>query len=171
VPSWARWQAELLQLFFDVLQSAGAEFGYRSATEATRFIAFHKKLSGQQWSFDDAFDAQVVQRLLPKLNGARNKLEPVLSALGQLCHVARQWAVENGVATLTNRDAIAEFATRAMAEEHLHPLAKNDEGHDSYSVATAQYKMGFEKIRRMLPRANPDVAKVQRHIAAGLVGW
>lgn len=73
----------LLIGFFKTLKSVNAEFGYRSASEIGRFIALaHNK---GNLSIDNAIDAAIVQKLLPKLHGSRKKLVPVLSALWDMC--------------------------------------------------------------------------------------
>jgi hypothetical protein len=66
---------------FAALSDIGAEFGFRSANEIARFVAIHKELSGKDWKFSDALDAQVLQKLMPKLHGSARKLEGVLKAL------------------------------------------------------------------------------------------
>lgn len=74
-----------LGLFYRVLEHYGLEFGYRVASEAAEFIGVHRALSGRNWSFDSAFDAQIVQKLLPKLNGSQRAIEPAIRALATLC--------------------------------------------------------------------------------------
>ena len=68
---------------FKQLRLVNAEFGYRSASEIGRFIALSKSLAGM--TDDEAIDAALVQKLLPKLHGSRKKLEPVLKALWSMC--------------------------------------------------------------------------------------
>jgi hypothetical protein len=70
---------------FGELAPIGAEFGFRTVYEITRFIHFHAKLSGADWQFKDAMDAQVLQKLLPKLHGSERRLGPVLKALEAFC--------------------------------------------------------------------------------------
>jgi hypothetical protein len=87
-----QFQEEML-LLFKVLQLAGAEFGYRVAHEAARFLYFYKEFGGcsvddASW-FDDAMDAVIVQKVLPKLHGSRGKLEGLLWALATVCGSAR----------------------------------------------------------------------------------
>ena len=82
------YEAEML-LFFRVLQIYGAEFGYRTAYEAARFIHFYKRLGNYaedatEW-LAGALDCIVVQKLLPKLHGSRASLGPLLKALWFLC--------------------------------------------------------------------------------------
>jgi energy-coupling factor transporter ATP-binding protein EcfA2 len=70
---------------FDELAEIGAEFGYRTAYEITRFVYFHQKCIGDGWEFEEALDAQVLQKLMPKLHGSERKLVPVLEALDAFC--------------------------------------------------------------------------------------
>ena len=73
-------KADLLQVF-DALVGVGAEFGFRTAKEIARFMVIHKELSGLDWQYKDALDAQVVQKLMPKLHGSARKLDAELKAL------------------------------------------------------------------------------------------
>lgn len=77
--------SEVLMKFFPELKEAGAEFGYRTAHEICRFVYFHKALSSKDWKIESAMDAAIMQKLLPKLHGARRKLEPILEKLEKLC--------------------------------------------------------------------------------------
>ena len=74
-----------LGLFYRVLEHFGMEFGYRVASEAADFIAVHRQIAGRGWSFDSSFDAQLVQKILPKLNGSQRAVEPAIRALATLC--------------------------------------------------------------------------------------
>ncbi|MFC2123132.1 DUF3578 domain-containing protein, partial [Bacteroidota bacterium] len=78
----------ILMKFFRHLQVAGAEFGYRTASEIFRFAAILTMFineTEETTPIDDIADAAVVQKLLPKLHGSRRKLEPVLETLAELC--------------------------------------------------------------------------------------
>lgn len=70
---------------FKALAPIGAEFGFRTAHEIARFVAFHATLTGPGWQFSAALDAQVYQKLLPKLHGSERRLGPVLIALTEFC--------------------------------------------------------------------------------------
>lgn len=74
---------ELMQ-FFEKLSEVGAEFGYRTANEISRFASLSEQLA-KEWEFEHIMDAVISQKLLPKLHGSRRKLEIVLFKLGQLC--------------------------------------------------------------------------------------
>ena len=76
--------------FFPELANLGAEFGYRTASEIVTFVAYYLDASGYgaDAKQDDkpkilleAIDAAILQKLLPKLHGSRNRLEGVLDVL------------------------------------------------------------------------------------------
>lgn len=71
-----------LNAFFPELAKVGAEFGYRTAGEFCAFVENAIKLGS---SPDEAVDAAVMQKLLPKLHGSRRQLEKPLEALWKLC--------------------------------------------------------------------------------------
>jgi 5-methylcytosine-specific restriction protein B len=68
--------------FFETLQHAGAEFGYRTANEMTVLVSY---LVHFGMSDNDAYDIAIMQKLLPKLHGSRSKLNNVLPTLIDLC--------------------------------------------------------------------------------------
>lgn len=75
---------DTLLIFFTELKKNGAEFGYRSASEILRFAGIVNKIE-PAWSQDEVIDAAIMQKLLPKLHGSRNKLTKVLPVLGSFC--------------------------------------------------------------------------------------
>ena len=103
-PVKERYESEM-KLFFALLQDHGAEFGYRVAHEAARFLHhYHTLGQGKVWDpeadadegkkgkwtekdgaqrdwFDHAFDAIVIQKFLPKLHGSKVKLGSLLKKL------------------------------------------------------------------------------------------
>jgi 5-methylcytosine-specific restriction enzyme B len=82
-PAGAAQFAEQFRALHGVLSRYGAEFGYRSFYEATRFAAVLSALGDPSW--ERALDLQVMQKVLPRLHGGRRKLEPVLVAIGLFC--------------------------------------------------------------------------------------
>ncbi len=78
---------DALMPFFTMLQKAGAEFGYRTAVEMSRFVAICSDLAEGVMDKDSVIDAAIMQKLLPKLHGSRNKIESILKELGKLCLV------------------------------------------------------------------------------------
>ena len=84
-------------------------------------------------------DAQILQKLLPRLHGSQRKLEGTLAALAHLCYERRQWAG----GALSN-EKLAEAAKE---------IAKQP-GHDVKRLATlgpesALYPLSFRKLIRM----------------------
>ncbi|MBA3431702.1 MAG: AAA family ATPase, partial [Actinobacteria bacterium] len=58
-----------LALFFDVLEMHGWEFGFRTASDVVRFASAFDGVCGGRGDIGAIIDAQVVQKLLPRLNG------------------------------------------------------------------------------------------------------
>jgi 5-methylcytosine-specific restriction enzyme B len=69
--------------FFSVLKQAGAEFGFRTASEMMLFSIIANKID--TWNEDELIDVIIMQKLLPKLHGSRRKLEPILKKLAEFC--------------------------------------------------------------------------------------
>jgi hypothetical protein len=138
VPSDVRptFESEML-LLFKALQAHGAEFGYRTAHEAARFVHFYKILGnyadGDSGWFQGAFDCVVVQKVLPKLHGSRAKLGPLLKVLWFLC-------VNDSAARGTDALRASEAAARST-DKVAEPSATIPLG--------APYPMSAEKIARM----------------------
>jgi len=137
-------------LFFDLLSEHNSEFGYRVANEAARFMYFYRILSGKDeesvdW-FDAAMDAVIVQKLLPKLNGSRTKLEGLLWALAYACGAER--------GTFTPEIFLEECKKAGKAEDEKtyspEAVAKLiEERKKADKDAKARYPLSFEKILRM----------------------
>lgn len=128
-------------LFFKMLQVHGAEFGYRTAYEAARFIHFYKLLGnhadGDSTWFPSAFDCVVFQKLLPKLHGSRAKLGPVLKKLWFLCVTPHNIDAEEN----EDRDKFIAAKLEAAAESEGEPLKDIPDD--------APYPLSAEKIGRM----------------------
>lgn len=71
---------DLMELFTP-LAEAGAEFGYRTASEISRFIWAYLDMTKNEGDYTDALDAQIVQKIMPKLHGSSRKLNSILEAL------------------------------------------------------------------------------------------
>ncbi len=95
-------QQDLIELF-KPLAEVGAEFGYRSAKEIARFAAIHRELSGDNWNYKDALDAQVMQKLMPKLHGSARKLSGVLETLKEFANKHELPLTQNKVERMQKR--------------------------------------------------------------------
>ena len=122
----AKETTDKLLMFFGELKKNGAEFGYRSASEILRFAEI-AKLIEPGWPDDEILDAAIMQKLLPKLHGSRNKLTKILPVLGGFCLEKSDKIKEN---YFDNQDTI-QFETDP----------------------NIRYRISFEKICRMYKNA------------------
>jgi hypothetical protein len=118
-----------LKLFFSELKKSGAEFGYRTASEIGRLMYMLEELGE---SGDNLLDIAIMQKLLPKLHGSRNKLTKVLPILGGFCLTDNSKIKE---------DYLDKFLTNSLTEVQI----KAD--------SNIKYKISFEKICRMYKNA------------------
>ncbi|OQA99781.1 MAG: hypothetical protein BWY22_00220 [Bacteroidetes bacterium ADurb.Bin217] len=123
-----KYEADLKQ-FFTELKKSGAEFGYRTASEIGRLMHMLKELGE---SGDNLLDIAIMQKLLPKLHGSRNKLTKVLPILGGFCLIDNSQIKENYLDT---------FVSNNLTESEIH------------SDSNIKYKLSFEKICRMYKNA------------------
>lgn len=115
---------------FETLSKIQKEFGYRTAHEMSRFITICKCFTDM--SDEEAIDAAMVQKLLPKIHGSRKKISPVLTALWQLCY--KQDAVE--IDTLDTMPLLGMFKYPLTAEKiwRMFQIAQ-DNGFTSFAEA------------------------------------
>jgi len=79
-------QLSLLHLL-GLLYQARLEFAFRTLTEVMRYLRLDFALTAQpsNWQWLQALDAQILQKILPKLHGSRRRLEAILVALANYC--------------------------------------------------------------------------------------
>ncbi|XHT82978.1 DUF3578 domain-containing protein [Bacillus cereus] len=66
-----------------ILESVGAQVGYRIRDEICFYMAYNEQ--GKLLSFDEALDYQIYQKILPRLAGSDGRTEDVLKQLYVLC--------------------------------------------------------------------------------------
>jgi hypothetical protein len=71
------------------LSAHSVEFGHRTFFEGLRFAAILHAAGTS--AIEEALDLFVLQKLLPRLHGARRRLEPVLRSVGAFCDSARMF--------------------------------------------------------------------------------
>ena len=121
--------AEALNGFFPELAKVGAEFGYRTAGE---FCSFVEKAAALGSPIEEAVDAAIMQKLLPKLHGSRRQLEKPLEALWKLC---------------LKKDSAASVETLAKVEGEI----------DTFPYTTnCLYPISAEKIARLFKNAKDN---------------
>jgi hypothetical protein len=104
-----------------------------------------------EW-FDDAMDAVIVQRLLPKLHGSRGRLEGLLWALGVVCAWDRsEWEP---------RDQAAGLLAHCKEAGHADDEAKYAPGSLQKQLwaagREARYRTSFDKNLRMQRKLERD---------------
>jgi energy-coupling factor transporter ATP-binding protein EcfA2 len=80
--------SEELEYFQNVLKKAGFDFGFRVINEILRFMCVAWKYEKQphEWSnWERYFDAQIKQKMLPKLHGSERVLGEAITELSKLC--------------------------------------------------------------------------------------
>ncbi len=138
-----------MMLFFDLLAEHNAEFGFRVGNEAARFMHFYRVLAGKEkdstdW-FDDAMDAVIVQKLLPKLHGSRTKLEGLLWALAYACGAERGEDAEAFLAECRKAGKAEDEKTHSPESVFTALQARNADK----PLEAAKYSLSFDKILRM----------------------
>jgi hypothetical protein len=155
-PVMTAFRQEML-LFFNLLRVHNAEFGYRTAYEAARFLHFYHILGGNasgdnNW-FNKAMDAVIVQKFLPKLHGSRPKIEGLLWALAWACGGERAITDEN-VFELELRDASRAEDEAKYSPERVWDQLKQKSPYDP--AKAARYPLSFDKVMRMWRRLISD---------------
>jgi 5-methylcytosine-specific restriction endonuclease McrBC GTP-binding regulatory subunit McrB len=116
--------------FFSELKKIGSEFGYRTAVEMLLLIKNLNTVSSM--SKNESIDIAVMQKLLPKLHGSRNKISKVLDSLILLC-------LKNGQSFSIGKseEVLPENILYPIAFEKLVRMYKNaiDNGFTSYAEA------------------------------------
>lgn len=69
-----------------ILEKYTLHFGYRVVNEMSRFIWLSREYLGKQFDFKEAFDIQILQKILPKFHGTQAKLEQPLRDVLAFCY-------------------------------------------------------------------------------------
>jgi 5-methylcytosine-specific restriction protein B len=105
-----------------VLARHDAEFGFRTFDDAVRFAALYQALGEDDWR--RALDAQVLQKVLPRLHGSRRKLERVLQDVASFCFDPSQPTTPFDFSA--SRDQAAELpGSLAKLQRMMRHLEKN----------------------------------------------
>ncbi|MFG1208998.1 McrB family protein [Xanthobacter flavus] len=127
---------DTLDSLFDTLDKAGLQFGYRTAREMIRYAIAHRRLSGEAWTLVPALDAQIVQRIVPRLGGDMARLRPILFALLAFCRASSE--------------ALPPDPAKIAEEMDYLRGAGNDEFLQRCAQVQARFPLTAEKIARML---------------------
>jgi len=127
-----------IQALFVALDEAGMQFGFRTAREIIRYLVADRQLHGPEWSLLNAMDAQISQRILPKLSGDAARLRPILVALLAFCSNAAAQAGPDRASISATADDLRQ-APPELLDAKCTELA-------------ATFPITAEKIGRMLKR-------------------
>ena len=83
-----RCHATITDLFM-LMQRRHQEFAFRAMAEVLRFLAvdYELKPAAADWNWKSAMDAQILQKVLPKLHGSKRKIGSLLAALAKYCEL------------------------------------------------------------------------------------
>jgi len=98
--------AAALDSVFDIMRDARLEFGFRTINEIRRYLRVDCALTQakSKWNWQNAFDAQLLQKILPKLSGSRRRLEDLLVRLAVFCESSKVTSL--GATTPTNLQSV-----------------------------------------------------------------
>jgi hypothetical protein len=141
-------EAEMM-LFFDLLREHRTEFGYRVTHEAARFVHFYHRLGSfpddNTW-FDEAFDAIIVQKFLPKMHGSRSKLEGLLWALAWASGAERKERDGKNFTAQLREAGLAQDEAKYGPEVVWAELEKQN---PADPAKAAMYPLSYDKVMRM----------------------
>ena len=121
-PAWSPQYEGAVATLHQTLSAVGWEFGYRTYYDMVRFAALASAMGVEKW--EQVLDLQVLQKVLPRLNGSKRRLEPALSRLGRFCQ------------DLTAADTVKDDPTKLFM-----PIEQD--------LPSPALPMSYDKIRRM----------------------
>jgi len=131
--------ADRLVELFEIMKRGRGEFGFRTGREVLAYLraAYFLTPEAQRtaWSAADgewikALDAQILQKILPKLHGSRTRLAPLLGALAQYC------------ATGSKASAMEHFPERGSSAKRGLSDARN--------IPNPKFEESYKKLERMI---------------------
>lgn len=114
-----------LTAFQEILKGSGFDFGFRVINEILRFmvVAWRYENSPSEWdNWERYFDAQIKQKILPKLHGSEKAIGNVLTNLFNSCLVDRN-NNENPKNTIVNEDDCRYYTSALKIKEMARVLS------------------------------------------------
>lgn len=152
---YAGWLKKELDIIFEFLSDHEGEFGFRTARAITRFVQFSVMLRGnpegqdaQRKLFIEAMDAQIMQKILPKMHGSKKKLGPVLRGLAELCARGDGSADDGAGIDKARNAANNKHGDGSLLKETPSDLMKKCR--EGGLPPSLRYPVSFRKIVRML---------------------
>ena len=98
-----------LDLFQNILKKINFDFGFRVINEILRFmlVSWKYENSPQNWeNWERYFDAQVKQKILPKLHGSQKAIGQSIDELFNACLIDRKNNMDPRIAQITKKDCM-----------------------------------------------------------------
>jgi hypothetical protein len=129
---------DALDELFAALDTAGLQFGYRTAREMVRYHLASRSLAGKDWKLVRDIDVQIAQRIIPRLSGDVARLRPILIALLAFC--------ESCAAKMPPQAADVASGAASLRQEYLDAIRIRCD------TLSTTFPIAADKISRMLTR-------------------
>lgn len=115
-----------LDLFQSILKKINFDFGFRVINEILRFmfVSWRYEDSPQNWeNWERYFDAQVKQKILPKLHGSQKAIGQTINELFNACLIERKNNADARLVDLTKDDC--RYYTSAVKFQNMAKILSN----------------------------------------------
>ena len=115
-----------LDLFQSILKKINFDFGFRVINEILRFmfVSWRYEDSPQNWeNWERYFDAQVKQKVLPKLHGSQKAIGQTINELFNACLIERKNNADARLVDLTKKDC--RYYTSAVKLQNMAKILSN----------------------------------------------
>ena len=115
-----------LDLFQSILKKINFDFGFRVINEILRFmfVSWRYEDSPQNWeNWERYFDAQVKQKILPKLHGSQKAIGQTINELFNACLIERKNNADARLVDLTKDDC--RYYTSAVKLQNMAKILSN----------------------------------------------
>lgn len=115
-----------LDLFQSILKKINFDFGFRVINEILRFmfVSWRYEDSPQNWeNWGRYFDAQVKQKILPKLHGSQKAIGQTINELFNVCLIERKNNADARLVDLTKNDC--RYYTSAVKLQNMAKILSN----------------------------------------------
>ncbi len=113
-----------INTFQRALRKIGFDFGFRVTNEIILYMYLAWEADGKQATWDkwvDAFDAQIVQKMLPKVHGSAKVVGDMLKCLYCLCFAGK---TQQQVEKLCSGEVVLEIYNKDLSESRYSKSAK-----------------------------------------------
>ena len=88
------WFDGYVKMLDKIYESVKYDFGFRVIDEVSQYIKTNTELFGED-SFEEYFDEQICQKILPKLHGSKASLKPKLDSLQSIFSEKKAYKLTN----------------------------------------------------------------------------